>query len=1694
MTSKNVHISFILVSIILVSFTGINPSPTSAKNNLMETPTPLVCDGSLYQVISGQLNKLNYATGIYSPIGDYSGFDRINAMGYNVEDNFLYAQARQNTVDVNGESVGFKDIIKIDANGDVFKHITPNSWTPSSVIGDVVNGELWIASNSGIYKTDLATGDVEEQPLSESTNVVDFGYIGGNLYGAGIDGFVRIDATVNPAIVTKISVPGLPTGGFGAAYVLETNRLFVTSNSGGMYEILSYDSSSPSAVYYGPSENTRSNDGASCPTASPEPPDPTPTPPPAAAECGPTNVDTDGDSLLDSIDIDNDNDGILDINEGAMFEDTDGDSVPNMCDLDSDNDGISDLVESGAAAINISADSNNDGHVSTLETAIINGGTADRDVDGLMDIFDADENDVNAAPSAGTNPVNSDGDSLRDFLDLDSDNDGIPDSIEAQQTVSYSATFPTDNNVTDDDSDNDGIIGIYDDQNGVFGGSFNEPQNTDGDNYPDYLDDDSDNDSKSDFEEHGLIIESGGPANPTYADPNGRIDDPQTMLLNEAGDNTEVAYRELWIPPTTNPEDKDGDGVPDTVDIDDDNDGIIDREENIDIEIVALNFDQKTGRANGLSSRNHLGTSATNNCPAGQIDLALYGGSLSNGMIGASSVHSISNGICVQMIPAGDWAAMSIEDFQTFDVLWIGNDDCSGIGGAAAFNQAVSSRPTWEAAIDPGNVMIAGGDYDWHVFRNGGGAAREITAAMIKESADGTKPGLVLQAGCYSIFGSPWYQNLGGTFEGLFHGGVSSANPGPSDVTSHEFNTSYGWTSASYAFGQSCHGGIYIAPGSPVEQYNLQVLFYYPGGVVPCFMMSDERFPPFFPTRDTDNDSIPDACDLDSDNDGISDLVESGASAFQIAADINRDGTVSPIEAEIATGRTADADGDGLMDIFDRDITDTNYLTSIGTIPANNDRDIFPNYVDLDSDSDGIPDVIEGKPTKDFGSLYGNDGDVRNDDRDADGVIAVFDRDDLTDARFGGTFPAPEDTDSDNTPDYLDLDSDNDFILDEWESGLTLNGADIFSDGLDDRVNPTDNYRDNNGIVDIPSRDLADEDNNAETIGDVDYREFNPDFDRGDAPASYGQALNSIASSVDIWIGTANQRPDQDENPLVLGTNALADDLTNTGSLDDEEGVTWNGSEDPSYDTGFVFYPQSPPGMGTISGAYSFNVDVYNERFDQGFLNVWIDFDGNGQFDFYELIQNRVVNNVFGEDAITLSNQPFVVPDTAACGRTYARFRFSHESFGSPTEYGGWGETEDHAITIDCRTDLEVSMEFEPNAPGVNDIALDPSSRTYSGEWELSHDITVRTIIKNNGPQSARQMTATIQLPIDMDDVAYSSIGSWLCDVDEDTMIAECTSLGMPVGASEQIINFTGRIPGTFSPDAVTGFAEIDHIGGDMTPDNNHVDYNINVLKEWYGTENIAPFIHTQFSDVLSFSSGSTNNRDLQVGERVANPIQVPLLYGAGIDPIDDPILRTRWCNNDPSYTGCNESTDFIIGTIAVQSHTTESVRELGRSSSGTFETTPSLANLLTSSVTTFVSRDGSNNPQARYAEAPYADCQEWINIFGGQCMAKQAELNSLALSAADRANYDWGEAGLTPIVFQTSGGRPIDCANSNGDCIYVENARPNIFLVEGFVSYQVIFHDPIEQRLGTDTVWTDRDHEISFYIQLIAPFVEPNN
>ncbi len=89
----------------------------------------------------------------------------------------------------------------------------------------------------------------------------------------------------------------------------------------------------------------------------------------------------------------------------------------------------------------------------------------------------------------------SDSDGKSDHLDIDSDDDGIPDNVEAQPTVGYIG--PSGNGSAITDTNNDGVDDNY-------GPGLLSIEDTDGDGTPDYLDTDSDNDGIPDIEENGM--------------------------------------------------------------------------------------------------------------------------------------------------------------------------------------------------------------------------------------------------------------------------------------------------------------------------------------------------------------------------------------------------------------------------------------------------------------------------------------------------------------------------------------------------------------------------------------------------------------------------------------------------------------------------------------------------------------------------------------------------------------------------------------------------------------------------------------------------------------------------------------------------------------------------------------------------------------------------------------------------------------------------------------------------------------------------------------------------------------------------------------------------------------------------------------------------------------------------------------
>ncbi|MGF1521374.1 MAG: DUF4347 domain-containing protein [Leptolyngbyaceae cyanobacterium] len=111
------------------------------------------------------------------------------------------------------------------------------------------------------------------------------------------------------------------------------------------------------------------------------------------------------------------------------------------------------------------------------------------------------------------NPLDSDNDGKIDSLDTDSDDDGIPDNIEAQTTAGYVAPSGIGAGITDEDGD--GLDDNYDNDTESMDSVVSAglpPVNTDNTDRLDYLDDDSDNDGALDIEENGFTANSVNPS------------------------------------------------------------------------------------------------------------------------------------------------------------------------------------------------------------------------------------------------------------------------------------------------------------------------------------------------------------------------------------------------------------------------------------------------------------------------------------------------------------------------------------------------------------------------------------------------------------------------------------------------------------------------------------------------------------------------------------------------------------------------------------------------------------------------------------------------------------------------------------------------------------------------------------------------------------------------------------------------------------------------------------------------------------------------------------------------------------------------------------------------------------------------------------------------------------------------------
>lgn len=727
--------------------------------------------------------------------------------------------------------------------------------------------------------------------------------------------------------------------------------------------------------------------------------------------------------------------------------DFDQDNIYNFLDLDADDDGILDNTEVGGTDANRDGqedsftDADNDGFNDNVDgdpdnSLAVGSDATDSNLAGVLTAT-GDDTDADGVPNSYPND-DFDSDNLYNFLDIDADNDGITDNTEGQGTATYIAPANADN-------DGDGIDNAYDSDDANFGGAsssfvLSDIDNASDPNSPDYLDLDSDADNDNDaLEGHDSdndgTADSGSAANTglaggtTDADGDGLLDgydnntsspDPTNGSLQGSSfpnqDITSTVERD-WREALDNDED----GIPDTIDLDDDNDGIPDTEEGIcnvgDAFTTAAgaywSLDGNTNDISGNGRNQQAGSGPS-------FSLDAIQGSNSGSFNGSTDFVQYSDGSFMN-------SAYTTVSFSA----WIKPDNLSGNrivyeeggstnGAVLWLNAGVLTFSTRENSnqtnvTHPTTLTV---DNEWHHV------AGVYDGGLLSVYLDGVPNSASTSPASTTIPAHGDAGGIGAMSGGSTAGGITGAFfSGLIDVARYSNTTA--WSAADIA-----------------AEINIS-----------C---------------DQDGDGIDNQFDLDSDNDGIPDIVEAGGE------DTNGDGLVDDITGTVLNN---DSDGDGLDDRYDSN-NGGNAITNGDT-----DGDGILNTDDLDSDNDGIPDVVEAGGTDENGDGRADDyvdadndgfndivdGDVGNDgtaENSADALTLTGD--DSNNNGIPNSYPN-DDNDGDGILNQFDLDSDNDGIPDVVEVG----GTDENGDGRADDYLDADRDGFNDIVDGDPDNSLA---------------------------------------------------------------------------------------------------------------------------------------------------------------------------------------------------------------------------------------------------------------------------------------------------------------------------------------------------------------------------------------------------------------------------------------------------------------------------------------------------------------------------------------------------------------------------------------------------------------------------------------------
>jgi beta-glucanase (GH16 family) len=166
-------------------------------------------------------------------------------------------------------------------------------------------------------------------------------------------------------------------------------------------------------------------------------------------------IDTDGDGIDNSVDPDDDNDGVTDALDAfplddAEWIDTDSDGTGNNADTDDDNDNVSDSLDAFPLLSSEWADADSDGTGDNADT--------DDDNDNVSDSLDA-------FPFDASEWADTDGDSIGNNADTDDDNDTVIDSLDAFSLIATESVDTDGDGIGDNadtDDDGDGVLDSLD--------------------------------------------------------------------------------------------------------------------------------------------------------------------------------------------------------------------------------------------------------------------------------------------------------------------------------------------------------------------------------------------------------------------------------------------------------------------------------------------------------------------------------------------------------------------------------------------------------------------------------------------------------------------------------------------------------------------------------------------------------------------------------------------------------------------------------------------------------------------------------------------------------------------------------------------------------------------------------------------------------------------------------------------------------------------------------------------------------------------------------------------------------------------------------------------------------------------------------------------------------------------------------